>query len=122
MGITQGILSSALEAAEKAGATRIDEIRISVGELTEIVDDALQFAFEVLRQGTIAEEAALVVTRVPARSRCAQCGIEFEHDRYDIICPECGNPFNEMIGGRELTIDSIEADVPETAAAGAAEE
>ncbi len=110
MGICQSILATAIEAAEKQGAQRINEIRISVGELTEIVEFALQFAFETLREETIARDAVLVVQHVPAKSRCPQCGTEFEHGRFDAICPKCENPFNEPIQGRELRIDSIDID------------
>ncbi len=113
MGIVSGILSAAVEAAERSGATRITEIRISVGELTEIVDFALHFAFEALAPGTLAEGAVLTVNRVGARSRCGQCQTEFEHDRFEIICPECGTFICELIQGRELTIDSIEIDTPD---------
>lgn len=112
MGIVSGILSTAVEAAERSGATRITNIKITVGELTEIVDFALQFAFEALSPGTLAEGAVLTVNRVGARSRCGQCQTEFEHDRFEIICPECGTFICELIQGRELTIDSIEIDTP----------
>lgn len=124
MGITQGILAAALEAAESEGATRINEIRISVGELTEVVEFALQFAFEVLRQDTMAEQATLVVDLVTPRSRCSECGTEFEHGRFEVICPECGSFMCELLQGRELRIDSIDVDEPEPsrAAADAVEE
>ena len=110
MGITQGILAASFEAAEEAGATRITEIRISVGELTEIVDFALQFAFESLTPGTMAEGATLVVNPIGAKSRCLECGTEYEHDRFQMICPACGSFNIELLQGRELTIDNIEAD------------
>lgn len=110
MGITQGILDAAIEAVEAKGGGSINEIRISVGELTEVVDDALQFAFEALRQGTMAEGATLSVAHVAARSRCGQCGTEFEHGRFDAQCPDCDNPFVEPVTGRELRIDSIDYD------------
>ena len=45
MGITQGILAASFEAAENAGAHKITEIRITIGELTEIQTFALDFAF-----------------------------------------------------------------------------
>jgi hydrogenase nickel incorporation protein HypA/HybF len=108
MGITQGILSAAFEAAEKAGADRIVEIRISVGELTEVQDFALQFAFESLTPGTIAEGATLAVTHVGARSHCNACGIDYDHDRFTMVCPECGAFDVALLTGRELQIDSIE--------------
>lgn len=113
MGICQGILDASFAAAAEEGATRIREIRISVGELTEVVDFALDFAFEALTPGTIAEGATLVITRIPAKSRCPECGTEFVHDRFEVVCPKCGNPFNEGVEGRELRIDSLDVDTPD---------
>lgn len=110
MGITQGILAASFEAAEEAGATRITEIRVSVGELTEVVEFALQFAFESLTPGTMAEGAVLVVTPVSAKSHCLDCDVEYDHDRFQMLCPECGSFNVELLQGRELSIDSIEAD------------
>ncbi len=110
MGITQSILSASFDAAKDAGATRITEIRISVGEMTETVDFALQFAFEALTPDTMAEGATLVITKVPARSRCLECHLEYAHDRYQMLCPTCGSMAVELLQGRELKIDSIEAD------------
>ncbi|MBS3973761.1 MAG: hydrogenase maturation nickel metallochaperone HypA [Actinobacteria bacterium] len=113
MGIVAGILDAAVDAAKKAEAERITEIRVTVGELTEIVDFALQFAFEALTPGTLAEGAILTVNRIGARSRCAECNVEFDHGRFEMACPDCGNYFCELIQGKELRIDSIEADTPE---------
>jgi hydrogenase nickel incorporation protein HypA/HybF len=117
MGIVSGILESATDAAAKAGAERITEIKVTVGELTEIVDFALQFAFEALAPGTLAEGAVLSINRVGARSKCAECGTEFDHGRFEIICPNCNALFCELLQGRELTIDSIEIDAPDDEAA-----
>lgn len=114
MGITQGILASVIEAAEKEHATRINEVRISVGDLTEIQEFALQFAFETLRQDTIASGAELVVNHVAPKSHCGACGEDFEHDKWDLTCPACGNFICEVVEGRELRIDSIDIDTDET--------
>lgn len=113
MGITQSILETAIEAAEERGATRITEITVQVGELTEIVEFALQFAFESLAPGTLAEDATLTVEMIAPRSRCRQCGTEFDHGRFDALCPNCENPFCEPVAGRELLISSIEIDTPD---------
>ncbi len=110
MGITAGILAAATEAAEAEEASRINEVDISVGDLTEIVEDALQFAWEALTPGTIAEGSTLVVKHVPAKSRCLQCGTEFEHDKFDLTCPKCEAFMIENLTGRELQIDSIDVD------------
>ncbi len=110
MGITQGILEASFDAAEKAGAQRITEIRITVGELTEIQEFALDFAFMSLTPGTMAEGAKLVVTTVAPSSRCRECDLTYSHDRFEMICPSCGSFNVEPLTGRELRIDSIEAD------------
>lgn len=110
MGITQGILDASFDAARNAGATRITEIHISVGELTEVVEFALQFAFDALTPGTMAEGAQLVVNYVPAKSHCNDCGIDYAHDRFQMVCVECGSLNVSPLQGRELQIDSIEAD------------
>ena len=49
---TQGMLDVALEAGLAAGCERITEIHLVVGELTSIVDDSVQFYFDILARGT----------------------------------------------------------------------
>lgn len=110
MGIAQGILEAVVEAAEQEGATRINEVRLSFGDLTEVQESALEFAWEVLRQDTMAADAGLVVERLTARSRCLLCGEEYAHDRYDYSCPRCSSLAVELLQGRELRIDSIDID------------
>ncbi|MFA5844941.1 MAG: hydrogenase maturation nickel metallochaperone HypA [Coriobacteriia bacterium] len=110
MGITEGILAAAAEVAQREGASRITEIHVTVGDLTDIVPDSLQFAFEVLREDTLAADAVLIVERLGARSKCGECGEEFEHGRFEATCPACGNFLCELVQGRELRVDSIDID------------
>ena len=110
MGITSGILASAVEAAQAEGATHINSVTVSIGDLTEIVEDALQFAWEALTPGTMAEGSMLIVVHVPPKSRCKQCGEEFEHDKWNMLCPKCDSFLVEPITGHELRIDSLDVD------------
>jgi hydrogenase nickel incorporation protein HypA/HybF len=111
MGIAEGILASAVDAARDAGATRINAVDISVGELTQVVEDALHFAWEVLREGSMAEQAVLNVTVIPARSHCLECGAEYGHSMHDgTRCPTCGSYIVQLVTGRELKIDTIDID------------
>lgn len=110
LGITQAILATAIEAAEAEGATRINDVSIAVGELTEVVDFALQFNWDVVRQGTMADAATLTVRNVAPRARCKQCEHEYEHDKFDFTCPKCGSMHIDPLAGRELQIESIDID------------
>lgn len=113
MGIMAEVLESTLAAASDAGATRVNSIRLTIGELTGIVPDALEFAFEALSLGTIAEGGTLEITVVPASSRCLTCGEEFSHDAYDRRCTACGSFLCEVLGGDELVISGADVDVPD---------
>lgn len=112
-----GIMTSVMDAVEKsahqAGATRVLKVSLSIGEMTEAIEDSLRFAWEVLTEGTDAADAELSINMVRPKSKCYDCGAEFEHDRFHMACPECGSYATELIAGRELQIDSIEVDIPD---------
>lgn len=110
MGICDGIVTASLEAAERAGAARVNSIDVTIGTLTEIQEEALQFAFSVLTKDTIAEGSTLAVTMIEASSVCGECKAEFEHGRFDAKCPECGSYVCTLVHGRELQVDSIDID------------
>lgn len=108
LGLMTGIMDAVLKTAENAGADKVTEIKLTVGEMTEVVEEAMVFAFEALSEGTMCEGAKLDLTIVHPRSRCLECGAEYDHDRFHVRCPECDSPFTELLQGREMQIDSIE--------------
>jgi hydrogenase nickel incorporation protein HypA/HybF len=120
MGITQEVLGAVIDAAQNAGATRINSVRLTVGGLTEIVPDALQFAWECLTPGTFAEGAVLEIRETSGRSLCMECGAEFDHDRFDRRCTAegCGSFMTKPLAGDELRIDDIDVELPDGAPAG----
>jgi hydrogenase nickel incorporation protein HypA/HybF len=108
LSIMQSALAQVLEEANRAGANRVEEIRLRIGVLSGVVPDALQFAFETLAEGTSAEHAALTIESVPARFWCAACEREFEADRMFAECPACHAPSGELRSGREMELASLE--------------
>lgn len=113
MSIISGVLDAVVPSAERAGAERVLGITLRIGDMTEVVDEALEFAFEALTEGTLCEGAELVVHKVHPRSMCFECGSEFDHDRFHRACPECGSYETRLIAGKEMEIESIEVDLPE---------
>ena len=108
--IVESLLALALEHAEKAKATKISRINVVIGELSGVVEEAMDFYFNFLRKDTIAAEASLAFTRVPAKLRCRKCNIEFVAENLDFRCPNCKEQQVEIIGGRELYIESLEVE------------
>ena len=122
LGIMTGVLDAVQTSAKQAGADRVLKVSLSVGEMTEAIEDALRFAFEALseqREFALSAGAELDITMVCPRSRCLECGAEYDHDRFHMLCPECGSFATELIAGRELQIDSIEVDIPDDEEEGA---
>ena len=113
MSIISGVIDAVVPSAEQAGAERVLAINLRIGDMTEVVDEALAFAFEALTEGTLLEGAKLNVTKVHPKSVCFECGAEFDHDRFHRSCPSCGSFETQLIAGRELEIESIEVDLPD---------
>jgi hydrogenase nickel incorporation protein HypA/HybF len=109
----QSVMETVEQTARNNGALAIDVVRLVVGDMTEVVNEAMEFAFEAMSPGTPCEGAKLEITNVRPRSRCLNCGYEYEHDRYHWGCPKCDSLATELIAGRELYIDSIEIEQPD---------
>ncbi|MEZ4770360.1 MAG: hydrogenase maturation nickel metallochaperone HypA [Caldilineales bacterium] len=109
--ITQGILDTAVSAAQQAGTHRILAIDLAIGGLSGVVDDSVQFYFDILSQGTLAEGATLRFRRLPATATCLDCGATFAAiPPLAPACPACGSPALRVEGGREFYVESIDID------------
>lgn len=114
LGLMTGVLDAVTQSAVEAGATKVLKVTLSVGEMTEAIEDCLTFAYEALtEENTLFSGSALEIHMVKPRSRCLDCGLEFDHDRFHVTCPQCGSPATQLIAGRDLRIDSIEVDIPD---------
>ncbi len=109
--VTQAILDMALHAAQQAGGQRILAIDLVIGGLSGIVDDSVQFYFDILSQGTPAENARLCFRREPARAVCPDCGHAYDAaPPLAPFCPACGGLHVQVSGGRQFYLESIEID------------
>ncbi len=109
IGIAQNALELAVKAARASGATRIHEIQLKVGALTGVVPEALEFAFDTVRQGTMAGAATLKVELVPAACWCNRCRIEYSSPEMLYECPQCHQFETQLRRGLELELASLEA-------------
>ena len=109
--VTQAILDTALTTAQQAGAARILAIDLAIGELSGIVDDSVQFYFDILSRDTAAAGAALRFQRQPARASCLDCGHGYDAaPPLTPFCPACGSLHIQVTGGRQFQLESIEID------------
>lgn len=110
LGVTQSLLDIALRHANQAGAVRVKELNLVIGELSSIVDDSIQFYWDMISAGTIAQGATLNFRRVAAGVHCQACGHTSGINHRDFVCPACGSAQVELLGGGEFFLESIDVD------------
>jgi len=108
LSVTESLLEIALRHAREAGAERITRLNVIIGEFSSIVDESVQFYWDMVSEGTIAEGAELHFERVEGVLRCLDCGHTFPLGGDTFVCPKCGGSQVVTAGGDEFRLDSIE--------------
>ncbi|MCX8061108.1 MAG: hydrogenase maturation nickel metallochaperone HypA [Anaerolineales bacterium] len=108
LAVTQSILGVVLDHAAKANATKVTKIYLVIGDLSSIVDESVQFYWEIIAKDTLAEQAELVFQRVAATFRCLECQTVYQLDGQAVFCPSCGSSRIEVLGGEEFYIEAID--------------
>jgi len=108
--ITEGLLKLALKHANQAGAKRITQLNLVIGQLASVVDDSIQFYWDIISKDTIAEGAKLEFRRVPAVLHCWNCEAEFSPNGRDYLCPQCGSARVKVVAGDDFLLESIDVD------------
>lgn len=108
LAVTQNILNLALQYGNNANATRVTEVSIVIGSLSTMVDESVQFYWDLIAEGTICQGATLHFERIPARLVCQDCGTEYEIRRELEFCPACQSSRVNILQGDEFRLESIQ--------------
>ncbi len=114
LSIAESLIKIIGEEMAKHGLKKLLSVKIIYGQISAIVPEALETAFEILTVNTPFAGATMEIEVKPMVVRCRQCGQEFspsQEERMIMPCPQCATEFgHEIISGRELYIDNIEAE------------
>ncbi|MEJ5250748.1 MAG: hydrogenase maturation nickel metallochaperone HypA [Chthonomonadetes bacterium] len=105
--IAEAIVRTSEEVLRANGGGRAEKVQLRIGELRQVVPDALTFAFDILKENTLLADASLEWETVPAQVRCRSCGMEYHPKDVFWECPSCGAIGAEVVAGEELEIVSI---------------
>ncbi len=108
LSIAQDIIELAEAKARERNSPAIQKIKVRLGEFTTVAKEALEFAFEAARTGTLAAGAELEIEIVPMLTRCVSCGSVCDpvHE-VCLICSRCGLPL-EVVAGGDLQLEYID--------------
>jgi hydrogenase nickel incorporation protein HypA/HybF len=115
LSVAHAVVSTVVDALPSPD-TRVLQVRLRIGELSGIVPQALEFAYDVAAQGTPLEDAALVIERSPIVIDCPACGHQQIATAQDFRCSQdghrksCEQPCGNVVSGKELEIVDITLD------------
>lgn len=110
--VCDSLLDLVEETARKHNARRVAVVRVRIGEISGVVPELLEHAFEILApERNLTRNASLVMDRVKPAAHCETCGKDFEPEEYIFICPACGSGRTRLTAGDELSLDRVEMEV-----------
>jgi hydrogenase nickel incorporation protein HypA/HybF len=110
LSVTESILEISLRHANDANAKRVTNLYLVVGQLASIVDDSVQFYWDIVSKGTIADGARLHFRRLPATLVCLDCNHQYNPDGNGFSCPECKSDHVKVISGDEFFMEAIDVE------------
>ena len=110
LAVTENILNIALQHATQAGAVRVTSLHLIIGQFSSIVDDSVQFYWDMISAGTMCEGAQLHFERRPAMLKCLDCDQIYALRGELSDCPNCHSARIKVVAGEEFYLDSIEVE------------
>jgi hydrogenase nickel incorporation protein HypA/HybF len=108
--IAESILKSVLDVLPPGVLPdRVIRVDLQVGQLDAIVTESLLFLFDAIKESNGLPNAALNIETIQVLCRCSDCSHQFPLDLPIFICPECSSSKVEVLRGRGITIQRIEA-------------
>ena len=111
LAVTESILKTAVEYAEKSNAIKVTEINLVIGKLSSFVDDSISFYWDFVSKNSICQGAVLHFERPPARLLCQDCHNEYVLEDSLTPCPICESAKIKILSGDEFRIDSIQIEL-----------
>lgn len=107
--IAQEILRIVETSIKPASVERVNRINLTIGALTGVQVDCLEFAVEAITRGTPMAGVNLGVERVEPLFKCKECAGEFEAENWFLCpCPNCGSFRCDLLKGDELSVASVD--------------
>ncbi len=105
--LAEAIVRACEEVVQANGGGTVEKVSLRIGELRQVVPDALTFAFDILKTDTLLSQATLEWETVAAVVRCRQCSTQYRPKDVFWECPSCGALGADVVAGEELEIVSI---------------
>ena len=110
MALAQSVIELVEERARADVFSRVRTIRLAIGALAHVDPRALEFGFDVVARGTIAEGARLAIDRPAGRAWCTDCSETVDVGERGEPCPKCGGFKWMLTEGDDLRVVELEVE------------
>ena len=117
LSIALNLVEIAESAAREQNVTHVEAVHLRLGVFSGVMPESLEFAYDVVTQGTMLAGSRLIIEEQPLVIYCPLCQLERKLDTIQSLeCPVCGIASNEIRQGQEIEIAYLEVtDATETA-------
>lgn len=108
MSLAESVREIVDQTARANGARRVAAVRLEIGKLAQIEIDAMRFAFEVVKRGSLAETARLEIVETEGIAWCMRCCESVPIAQRGDACPLCAGWQLQVSGGDAMRVMDIE--------------
>jgi len=108
MALAESVREIVQETACANGARGVSTVRLEIGRLAQVELDAMRFAFDVVKHGSLAEQARLDIVEVDGTAWCMPCATPVVISQRGQACPQCGSYQLQVTGGDRMRVMDIE--------------
>jgi hydrogenase nickel incorporation protein HypA/HybF len=113
--VMSGVVESVLKELEKHDVLRVEEVVLTLGELTFLGEEQLQFAYEIITRDTLLNGSKLVIEPEETELLCLSCGYQGKADKLgeeyhmsmpSLVCPKCRGKV-KVLKGQSCRVTSM---------------
>jgi len=109
LSIAISMIDQIIEESESRGGLVVEVVHLKLGVFSGVDKDALLFSYELVCDGTPLQGSRLQIETIPLVIYCAACQANrVPPSLYQICCPECQTPGQQIVSGKEIEVASLE--------------
>ena len=108
MSLAEGVLQLIEDTARRQEFSKVLAVWLEVGQLSGVEAEAMEFCFDAVTRGSIAQGARLEIVATPGAGWCMQCAATVALSEVFGACPQCGTHQVQVTSGSELKVREIE--------------
>ncbi len=109
LSIAISMIDRIVEESESRGGLDVEVVHLRLGVFAGVDKAALLFSYQLACEGTPLEGSSLSIETVPLIIYCPGCKQERAPvSMYQLCCPECLLPTQDIVTGREIEVASLE--------------